>query len=86
MTLKEIKDFMLSRLPMSRTKDFGYYDGNHYDDDGHCSNTGYLKIIDFWENFDNDRSFLYLVSGEFISDLDLSGGRSYATVCVLSTI
>ena len=77
MTLKEIKDFMLSRLPMSRTKDFGYYDGNHYDDDGHCSSTAYLKIINFWENFDNDRSFLYLVSGEFITDLDLGGGRSY---------
>ena len=77
MTLKEIRDFMLTRLPKSRSKDFGYYDGNHYDDDGHCSNTGYLKIIDFWENFDNDRSFLYLVSGEFITDLDLGGGRSY---------
>lgn len=77
MTLKEIKDFMLNRLPKSRSKDFGYYNGNHYDDDGHCSSTAYLKIINFWENFDNDRSFLYLVSGEFVTDLDLSGGRSY---------
>jgi len=78
MTLKEIREFMLTQLPKSNIKEFAEMDNDsHYDYDGHCSRNAYLKIINFWENFDNDKDFLYLITGECEYNLDLSGGRSY---------
>ena len=72
MTLKEIRDFMLSRLGPP------VYDGSdYYDDDGHCGDTLYDEIVQFWKDFNKDEDFYYLVFGTFVNDLDLHGGRSY---------
>ena len=72
MTLKEIRDFMLSRLGTP------VYDGSdYYDDDGHCGDTLYDEIVEFWKDFNKDEDFYYLVFGTFENELDLHGGRSY---------
>lgn len=73
MTLKEIREFMLSRLgPLDE------FDGSdYYDDDGHCGDTLYSEIVSFWEDFNKDEDFYYLVFGTFENELDLHGGRSY---------
>lgn len=72
MTLKEIREFMLSRLVPP------VYDGSdYYDDDGHCGDTLYDEIVQFWKDFNKDEDFYYLVFGTFVNDLDLNGGRSY---------
>ena len=69
MTLKEIREFMLSRLgPLDE------FDGSdYYDDDGHCGDTLYSEIVSFWEDFNKDEDFYYLVFGTFENELDLHG-------------
>jgi len=72
MTLKEIREFMLSRLgpPVN--------DGStYYDEDGYCGQTLYDEIVSFWNDFNKDEDFYYLVFGTFEGELDLHGGRSY---------
>lgn len=60
MILKEIRDFMLSRLGPPE------YDGSDYcDDDGHCGDTLYDEIVEFWKDFNKDEDFYYLVFGTF---------------------
>lgn len=71
MTLKEIRDFMLSRLGPYNGQDNGYYD------DGHCADGLYNEIVQFWKDFNKDEDFYYLVFGTFENELDLHGGRSY---------
>jgi hypothetical protein len=45
MTLKEIREFMISRL------DPPVNDGSaYYDEDGHCGETLYSEIVSFWED------------------------------------
>ena len=69
MTLKEIREFMLSRLdPLDE------FDGS---EDGYCGQTLYGEIVSFWEDFNKDEDFYYLVFGTFENKLDLHGGRSY---------
>jgi len=72
MTLKEIREFMLSRLgPL-------VYDGSdYYDDYGHCGDTLSDEIVLFWKDFNKDDDFYYLLFLTFVNDLDLHGGRSY---------
>jgi hypothetical protein len=72
MTLKEIREFMLSRLgpPVNDGSDY-------YDEDGHCGDKLYDEIVSFWEDFNKDEDFYYLVFGTFENELDLHGGRSY---------
>ena len=73
MTLKEIREFMISRLdPPDK-----FYGSAYYDEDGHCGQTLYNEIVSFWKDFNKDEDFYYLVFGTFESELDLNGGRSY---------
>lgn len=71
--LKDIQDFMLSKItPITIDND------EYYDEDGHCGDGLYSDIRNFWLNFNSDKDFEYLVSGYWATDdLDLSGGRSY---------
>jgi hypothetical protein len=72
MTLKEIKDFMLSRLGPLDCAECDYYD-----EDGYCGSKLYDEIVSFWEDFNKDEDFYYLVFGTFESEIDLDGGRYY---------
>jgi hypothetical protein len=72
-TLADMRNFMLSQIDRITIKNDEYYD-----EDGHCGDTLYAEIRAFWERFETDKDFEYLVSGRWASDeLDLSGGRSY---------
>ena len=70
---------MLSYLNYDTTNsDEVEYGTCYYDDDGHCSDSLYDLIVAFWKDFDSDKKFKYVVSGEYDSDeLDLEGGRDY---------
>lgn len=72
-TLSDIRNFMLNQIdPITIEND------EYYDEDGHCGDTLYAEIRAFWERFETDKDFEYLVSARWASDeLDLSGGRSY---------
>lgn len=71
-TLLDIRNFMLNKIqPIDVNND------EYYDEDGHCGGRLYAEIRNFWENFETDKDFEYLVSGRWVSDgLDLSGRRS----------
>ena len=73
-TLKDIREYMIEHL-----SDYDIpYDGEYYDEDGHCGGSLFADIKEFWEDFKTDDDFKYLVSGEWFGDeLDLSGGRTY---------
>jgi hypothetical protein len=72
-TLADIRNFMLNKIDSITIENDEYYD-----DDGHCGNTLYAEIRSFWEKFQTNEDFEYLVSARWASDeLDLSGGRSY---------
>ncbi len=45
--------------------------------DGYCNKHLFNEIIDFWESFDSDTKFIYLVSGGYEQEFDLNGHRSY---------
>ena len=71
-TLKDIKQHMLNYL-----SDFKINEDGYYDEDGHCGDGLCNEILDYWQNFETDNDFQYLVSGEWDGDLDLEGGRDY---------
>lgn len=72
-TLADIRNFMLNQIDSITIENDEYYD-----DDGHCGDALYVEIRSFWENFQTNEDFEYLVSARWTSDeLDLSGGRSY---------
>jgi hypothetical protein len=72
--LKDIRDYMMNSMSHYNPRNNGEY----YDEDGHCSDGLWLQIQEFWNNFNTDADFKYLVSCEWASDeLDLEGGRSY---------
>jgi hypothetical protein len=73
MTLEEIKNHMLKYLSEHKADDNNEY----YDYTGHCGEILFKKIKNFWQDFNNDEKFKYVVSGEWASDLDLDGGRNY---------
>lgn len=77
LALENIKEYVLENI----LKDFEVEEGfeyEYYDEDGYCGGTLFAEILNFWENFNTDEKFKYLVSGEFMSDdIDLDGGRSY---------
>lgn len=75
-TLKDIKDYQLKSMAHYTPTDFS--NDHPYDEDGHCSDSGWMEILNFWQEFDTDKDFKYLVSGKWFSDdIDLGGGRSY---------
>ena len=77
-TLEDIRKHMLNYLIYDTTNSDEVKYGICYDDYGHCSDSLYDSIRSFWENFDSDEKFKYVVSGEYDSDdLDLEGGRDY---------
>jgi len=71
-TLEDIRKHMLEYM----SADFED-NGEIYDDDGHCGDGLWNEIKSFWINFKTDKDFVYVVTGEWASDLDLNGGRSY---------
>jgi hypothetical protein len=72
-TLEDIKKHMINYMSNYKSDNADYYD-----DDGHCGNKLWKLIMKFWENFNTDKDFKYLVSSEWESDdLDLNGGRNY---------
>lgn len=72
-TLEDIRNHMINSLASEEFEESDY----EYDEDGHCSESLLYEIKSFWENFKTDDDFIYLVTGEWIDDLDLDGGRSY---------
>lgn len=73
-TLNDIKTHILRYMSAKITSN----DDSYYDEDGHCGDGLWNDIYTFWENFNLDKDFLYLVSCKWATDnLDLEGGRSY---------
>lgn len=72
-SLKDIKGYALSILNTKYNKNGEDY----YDENGHCGNGLYVKIVNFWKNFNTDKDFIYLVSSKWESIIDLNGGRCY---------
>lgn len=72
-TLEDIRNHMINSLASEEFEESDY----EYDEDGHCSESLLYEIKSFWENFKTDDDFIYLVTGEWINDIDLDGGRSY---------
>ena len=75
-TLADIRNLMLSNLDLVKPVKI-HEDEYYYDEDGHCGYGLYQEIKSFWERFESNKDFEYLVSGKWYSDdLDLSGRRS----------
>jgi len=49
----------------------------YYDEDGHCGEELWNDIKNYWMNFDSLKELKYVVSGEWVNDFDLEGGRDY---------
>jgi hypothetical protein len=74
-TLKEISEYALNSMSHYTPTNLNEYP---YDMDGHCGDGLWKEIQEFWEDFNTNDDFKFVVSGEFMSDeLDLGGGRSY---------
>lgn len=71
--LKEIKDHMVAYMSSyTGTND------EYYDDDGHCGDGLWEMIKNYWTNeFNTDKDFIRLVSGDWDDDVDLDGARDY---------
>ncbi len=70
-TLKEIRKHMLDYMSYVPTDD------EIYDEDGHCGGELWNNVKGFWEYFNTDDDFRFVVSCQWVSDLDLDGGRDY---------
>lgn len=78
MTLEDIRKHMLDYMSVySPTNP----DNKYYDEDGYCGDSLWNDIKEFWNDFRTNENgtndFKYVVSCEWVSDLDLDGGRSY---------
>jgi hypothetical protein len=74
MTLEDIKKYSLNRLSLFVP------DGeksSYYDENGHCGKALFKEIKKFWKSFGSNKDLEFIVTGEYSSDIDLDGGRSY---------
>ena len=76
MRIEDIRKYMLSRIP-PQVEPLSFPE-EYYDEDGYCGDRLLNKIRMFWEQFDSDDKFIYLISADWLeNELDLDGGRSY---------
>lgn len=78
-TLQDIKNLMINHLSKYEFDKETTVESTYglYDEDGYCGPILWEQIKEFWNNFNSNKDFIYLVSGEWFGEEDLDGGRSY---------